>query len=243
VEVLTQDALGNRNSMLKAIGFWIRDLRDESYPAPQELVGALSEEQRRKLGQYLESGATFEQYLGYAWCRFVCGASTESGFARLDSRLGSRELTDGAWVWPEGLAHYVREHGIVLPGEYAASGTPHTTPDPAEPVESEFWKRWCGERRSAEVLRCLRAARVIAEAEIEELRSQTALARQSAIEALVRREGLSGTRCLWKACGESALRGRYLCAGHYLGGPAAPSTGPLFTGLVRCLRAMTVAQA
>jgi hypothetical protein len=56
-------------------------------------------------------------------------------------------------------------------------GAPVTAPDPAEPVESEFWKRWCGERRSAEVLRCLRAARVIAEAEIEELRSQMALAR------------------------------------------------------------------
>jgi len=58
--------------MLKAIGFWIRDLRDESYPAPQELVGALPEEQRRSLTHYLESGATFEQYFGYAWCRFVC---------------------------------------------------------------------------------------------------------------------------------------------------------------------------
>ena len=237
---------GTRNSMLKAIGFWIRDLGDESYPAPQELVGALPAERRRSLTHYLESGATFEQYLGYAWCRFMCGGSTQSVSDSMDTRLGSRELTDGTWVWPEGLAHYVREHGIVLPEEFmehAASGTTPSTPDAHEPVETEFWERWCAARRSATVLTCLRAARVLAEGEIEELRSQTALAREAKIAALVRSEGLSWTRCLWKACGESALRGRYLCAQHYLGEPLVPSTGPLITGLIRCLRAMTVAQA
>ena len=231
--------------MLKAIGFWIGDLRDESYPAPQELVGALPEERRRSLTHYLESGAIFRQYLGYAWCRFVCGASTESGAARMDTRLGTQDLTDGTWVWPEGLAHYVREHGIVLPEEFmeqAASGTPPTTPNPAEPVEAEFWKRWCAAHRSAAVLRCLQAARVLAESEIEELQSQTALAREAEIAALVRTQGLSRARCLWKACNESALRERYLCARHYLGERPPPSTGPLMTGLVRCLRAMTVSQ-
>ena len=245
--------LGNRNRMLKAIGFWIKDLSDESYPAPQELVGALPEEQRRSLARYLESGATFEQYFGYAWCRFVCGAS-ESGTrgprdsfaAGMDTRLGTRDLTDGTWVWPEGLAHYVREHGVVLPEEFmehAASGGPSTTPDPHEAVETEFWKRWCAAHRSADVLQSLQAARALAESEIEELQSQTALAREAEIAALVSREGLSRTRCLWKGCGESALRARYLCARHYLGEPPSAPTGPLFTGLVRCLRAMTVTQA
>jgi hypothetical protein len=232
--------------MLKGIGFWIRDLRDESYPAPQELVGALPEEQRRSLTHYLESGATFEEYLGYAWCRFVCGASTQSALERMDTRLGTRDLTDGIWVWPEGLAHYVREHGIVLPEEFmehAVSGATPTMPHPDERVETEFWTRWCAARRSADVLRCLRAARVLAESEIEELRSQMTVARETEIAALVRREGLSSTRCLWKACAENALRERFFCAGHYLGEPLAPSTGPLMRGLVQCLRAMTVTQA
>ena len=241
------------NQMLKAIGFWIRDLEDERYPAPQELVGVLPEAQRRSLAHYLESGATFEQYRGYAWCRFVCGASTESGAwaptvevrAQTDTRLGSQDLTDGTWVWPEGLAHYVREHSIVLPAEFmehAACGRPPTTPAPHEPVETEFWERWCAAHRSTDVLQRLQAARVLAVSEIEELRSQTALARQAEIAALVSSEGLSGTRCLWKGCGESALRDRHLCARHYLGEPPVTSTRPLFTGLVRCLRAMTVAQ-
>ena len=31
---------------------------------------------------------------------------------------GSLELTDGTYVWPEGLAHYVEQHGVKLPGEF-----------------------------------------------------------------------------------------------------------------------------
>jgi len=148
-------------------------------------------------------------------------------------------------VWPEGLAHYVREHGVVLPEEFmqhVASAMPPRTPHPEEPVDTEFWKRWCAARRSPAVLRCLRAARVLAETEIEELRSQAALAREAEVAALVRSEGLSRTRCLWKACDERALRERYLCARHYLGEPPSAPTGPLTAGLVRCLRAMTVAE-
>jgi hypothetical protein len=29
--------------------------------------------------------------------------------------MGSRDLSDGTWVWPEGLAHYVERHNVVLP--------------------------------------------------------------------------------------------------------------------------------
>jgi hypothetical protein len=42
--------------------------------------------------------------MGYSWCRFdTCSASRRS--------LGCCNLTDGTFVWPEGLAHYVRDHG------------------------------------------------------------------------------------------------------------------------------------
>lgn len=27
-------------------------------------------------------------------------------------------MSDGTWLWPEGLSHYVREHGVVLPEEF-----------------------------------------------------------------------------------------------------------------------------
>jgi hypothetical protein len=41
--------------------------------------------------------------MGYSECR-LCGA-----------RNGSLELTDGVYVWPDGLSHYVRQHSVRLP--------------------------------------------------------------------------------------------------------------------------------
>lgn len=56
--------------------------------------------------RYLEAGHTASSYLGYSICR-CCGAT--------GAALGSRDLTDGIWVWPEGLTHYLRAHGLSLP--------------------------------------------------------------------------------------------------------------------------------
>jgi hypothetical protein len=32
--------------------------------------------------------------------------------------MGNSDLTDGTWVWPQGLVHYVDEHGLGLPEEF-----------------------------------------------------------------------------------------------------------------------------
>jgi hypothetical protein len=32
--------------------------------------------------------------------------------------MGDSDLTDGIWVWPEGLEHYVRHHHVRLPGQF-----------------------------------------------------------------------------------------------------------------------------
>ncbi len=32
--------------------------------------------------------------------------------------VGSLELSDGVFIWPEGLAHYVEEHGVRLPARF-----------------------------------------------------------------------------------------------------------------------------
>jgi hypothetical protein len=32
--------------------------------------------------------------------------------------MGSWDLTDGEWVWPQGLAHYVQRHWVCLPDEF-----------------------------------------------------------------------------------------------------------------------------
>ena len=42
-----------------------------------------------------------------SWCRFGCSLAN-----------GSAELTDGVFIWPEGLAHYVAEHSVALPDDF-----------------------------------------------------------------------------------------------------------------------------
>ena len=48
--------------------------------------------------------------MGYSFCRFACGTP--------DEEMGSIDLYDGVWVWPEGLAHYVECHSVCLPDEF-----------------------------------------------------------------------------------------------------------------------------
>lgn len=51
----------------------------------------------------LRNGQLRNVYKGSSLCRF-CGCVN-----------GSADLTDGAWVWPEGYAHYLLAHGVVPP--------------------------------------------------------------------------------------------------------------------------------
>ena len=44
--------------------------------------------------------------MGYSLCR-ICGVTN-----------GNLELTDGLFVWLEGLGHYVHEHAVRLPAEF-----------------------------------------------------------------------------------------------------------------------------
>lgn len=58
---------------------------------------------RKKVVQCLKSGLHLVSYCGWSSCR-ICGKHN-----------GDSELTDGVLYWPDGLVHYVEEHGVVLP--------------------------------------------------------------------------------------------------------------------------------
>lgn len=58
--------------------------------------------------EYLSRGHIARAYMGYSRCR-LCGIEN-----------GDLELTDGQYVWPDGLSHYVREHGVRLPASFEA---------------------------------------------------------------------------------------------------------------------------
>lgn len=189
--------------MLRVVGWWVMNLTEADLPAPQELVGDLSPTIRAALTKHLASGLRHVQYRGYSWCRFCCGIA--------DSRMGSWDLTDGVWVWPEGLAHYIEAHGIVLPQDFidhVLSGPSLTKPDDSQPYDDEYWIRWCAGRRLLQIEHGMRDARAKADAQLDAEKTQR-------VDLLEREQGLSNEECAWARCTRKALLGKDICAEHY----------------------------
>ena len=78
---------------LVLIGYWW-SAQEPEWPDPEEFVdNAWDESEREIVASYLDSGRGAWIQLGYSLCRF-CGR--ENGYA---------ELTNGTYLWPEGLSH------------------------------------------------------------------------------------------------------------------------------------------
>jgi hypothetical protein len=136
---------------LKAIGYWYSHPnlllpQNDRFPDPTRLVQAdwRVKERPRILG-YLRSGWEYAAFRGLSYCRFRCGVDY--------SEMGSRCLTDGEWVWPEGLQHYIERHSVRLPEEFIESmiGKGWKVPPGGEPPassmthgnpEDSFWVAW-----------------------------------------------------------------------------------------------------
>ena len=89
---------------MKEVGFW-NNLRNDypEYPMPLENKANYNVE---RMFDYLSNGALAGGYRGTSYCR-ICR-----------DRNGSKEYIDGFFLWPEGLAHYVKEHQIELPSDF-----------------------------------------------------------------------------------------------------------------------------
>jgi hypothetical protein len=201
---------------MKLIGYWIEDLKDEEFCAPQEVVGFLPPEVRTRIANYLDAGSVDmgNSQFGFSWCRFFCGAS--------DNQMGSKELTDGGWIWPEGLSHYVRAHGIILPEEFVAhalanesarSGAVTTRMVWTGPMSTDYWRKWCAARRSPSFLERLRRARTEADA-CARIVVQEEIQRRVSEEIAC--HGLGKDHCIFVGCGERVLSGMKLCARHVI---------------------------
>lgn len=89
---------------LMLIGYWDGAETKHSWPAVEDFVDTeWDAEEREDVVRYLGTGLIVRLYMGYSRCRF-CGQNN-----------GYMELSDGHFVWPGGLAHYVAEHGVRLP--------------------------------------------------------------------------------------------------------------------------------
>ena len=206
------------------IGYWITGLADEKFPAPQEIVGTLDRSAREHLAKYLDAGQSSpdRSYLGYSWCRFFCGIR--------NTEMGSRELSDGEWAWPEGLSHYVREHNVLLPEEFidhvlacnistrqpsdirAAKDSRSIVPVEDHDLSLGYWRQWCAERRSDRFLRQLQKARIEADENAGKAHERLV---SEIVEGAIQKYGIGADKCIWTCCDKNALRGLAFCANHY----------------------------
>ena len=97
--------------MLKLIGYWKDTNSPHEWPDPRHVVDEdWGKDSRSTIVNYLSSGVVVHEFLGYSSCRF--------GACVPDELMGSREFSDGVWIWPEGLAHYVEHHHVKLPDDF-----------------------------------------------------------------------------------------------------------------------------
>lgn len=137
---------------LKCVGYWSTDSNalintPDLLPDPADLASYVSsyvcplEPDENKVMNYLGSGVTFVHWRGLSWCR-ICNNEFN----------GSKCLTDGTWIWPEGLSHYISEHSLQLPGEFVEhmKSNEWTIPissisrprNVSECYDFSFWLKW-----------------------------------------------------------------------------------------------------
>tara|TARA_R110002020_G_scaffold4032_8_gene17775 strand:+ start:1480 stop:1995 length:516 start_codon:yes stop_codon:yes gene_type:complete len=136
----------------KRVGFWNNANNDyPQFPMPKENAPNYNKE---KMVKYLTKGAsaTIAAYRGISSCRFNCNERLydnpeKTGGFRYKYNMGSRTLSDGVWVYPEGLQHYVDIHEIELPQEFVAHVESHDY-DPLKSWEENHshleWKELLG---------------------------------------------------------------------------------------------------
>jgi len=185
---------------MRYIGRWIGSLKDTVYPPPHELAGEYDRATQSIVVDYLINGHVLCAYRGFASCLYGCNYS--DGYA---------ELTDGKWVWPCDLAHYVDTHSILVPQEFIADvvasiGLQEFNEEwRSQHDEFDYWRDWCEKNATGHLRNHICAELHSANQKAEELLN--AMAQKMAHE-----HGLSSIRCIGAGCTNTALLGKYLCA-------------------------------
>jgi hypothetical protein len=145
--------------VVRRVGYWVNDREEDrersqvgrsikapspqvDFPHPAAIIAALgARPPDMRVVHYLRNGIHADLWMGCSYCRLRCGVP--------DSEMGSFDLTDGLWLWPEGLAHYVEAHGLPLPEEFIATMKTNAWQPPVElsdtgdgKLDSQFWLEW-----------------------------------------------------------------------------------------------------
>jgi hypothetical protein len=117
-----------KGSPITLIGYWDGPY-EPGWPRVEDFVDdGWDETERDLVADYLEEGFVPWAECGISECRF-CGAPN-----------GSVEQTDGVYVWPEGLAHYVREHRVRLPETVIRHIVSRAREMHPERVDTNWWR-------------------------------------------------------------------------------------------------------
>ena len=117
---------------LRLVGYWNGELA-HGWPDILDYMDAgWDEDERHAVSQYVSSGTLARTFMGHSICR-LCGAA--NGFA---------EYTDGRYIWPSGLGHYVDEHNVRLPDEFVQHVVERLGELEAAEVEVDWWKSRAG---------------------------------------------------------------------------------------------------
>lgn len=114
---------------LSLIGYWRAEGDSTSdNPDPHDWVDTeWDEDERDATGFYFATGTLFRTFMGYSPCRF-CGIDN-----------GAVEYTDGTYVWPEGLAHYIYDHAVRLPDELVRHARERLDTVKGRDVAPDWW--------------------------------------------------------------------------------------------------------
>lgn len=115
---------------VRLIGYWWSGAAPE-WPDPRSLVDETWDaDERETVASYVAHGSVARAYMGTSTCR-LCGCAN-----------GNLELTDGAYLWPSGLAHYVSAHAVRLPEEFVAHVREREVEMENIVVDEQWWFRW-----------------------------------------------------------------------------------------------------
>src|SRR5262245_49553146 len=121
---------------LLRIGYW-RSTTEPHWPDPGAFIDKTwPEDLRAAVVVHLRDARPLEVASGSSWCRFWCEGFGAHG-------LGTAELSDGRFVWPAGLAHYVERHFVRLPEDFLCSvGKPPEPFPPPIDIPTCFDDQW-----------------------------------------------------------------------------------------------------
>lgn len=121
---------------LSLVGYWRaeRDSHSE-YPDPRDWIDPdWDADERDATWFYFANGTLYRTAMGYSPCR-ICGKNN-----------GAVEYTDGTYVWPEGLAHYLYDHAVRLPEQLVDHARARLAAIESQSLVPDWWIAATAER-------------------------------------------------------------------------------------------------